>query len=172
MLPGPTATFSWTGGVGIQYSELLVGTNGAGSDNIYNSGLLTGNSVVVTIPTTQPTLYVSFRQLVGGAWQPYQYFTYNQSATATITAPMQGTALTGSTATFTWSGGVGVVYYELLVGTNGQGSSNVYNGGLISPATQSETVTLPASGSTLYVSFRQLSGGVWQPYQFSTYSVQ
>jgi hypothetical protein len=46
------------------------------------------------------------------------------------------------------------------------------NAGLIPPGTQSETVTLPASGSTLYVSFRQLSGGVWQPWQYSSYSVQ
>jgi hypothetical protein len=168
-LPGPTATFSWTGGVGIQYYELLVGTNGVASTNIYYSGLTASTSLPVTIPTTQPTLYVRFRQLVGGSWQSTD-FTYNEPATATLTAPLQGTTLAGSTANFAWSGGVGVVYYELLVGTNGQGSANVYNSGLISPATQSETVTLPANEPMLYASFRQLSGGVWQPYQYSTYN--
>jgi len=59
-----------------------------------------------------------------------------------------------------------------VAGSTGMGSSNVYNPGLISPPTQSVTVTLPAGEPTLYVSFRQLSGGVWQPWQYSTYSVQ
>jgi hypothetical protein len=172
-LTGSTANFTWSGGVGVVYYELLVGTASEGA-NIFNSGLIPPGtqSETVTLPAGEPTLYASFRQFSGGVWQPWQYSTYNESAIATLTAPLQGATLTGSTANFTWSGGVGVVYYELLAGTRGQGSSNVYNPGLISPATQSETVTLPASGSTLYVSFRQLSGGVWQPWQYSTYPVQ
>jgi hypothetical protein len=173
-LTGSTANFTWSGGVGVLYYELLVGTSGQGSGNVYNSGLISPatQSAVVTLPANEPMLYVSFRQLSGGVWQPWQYSTYNEPAIATLTAPLQGAALTGTTANFTWSGGVGVLYYELLAGTNGQGSGNVYNPGLISPGTQSEVVTLPASGSTLYVSFRQYSGGAWQPWQYSTYSVQ
>jgi hypothetical protein len=173
-LTGLTANFTWSGGVGVVYYELLVGTTGQGSSNVYNSGLISPatQSAMVTLPAGEPMLYASFRQLIGGVWQPWQYSTYNEPATATLTAPLPGPPLTGSTANFTWSGGVGVVYYELLAGTRGQGSANVFNPGLISPATQSEIVTLPASGSTLYVSFRQYSGGMWQPWQYSTYSVQ
>jgi hypothetical protein len=69
--------------------------------------------------------------------------------------------LSGTTA-FTWSGGVGVVYYELLVGTTGVGSSNLYYSGQVSAGTQSENVNVPSNGATLYVRLRQFISGAWQ----------
>jgi predicted outer membrane repeat protein len=168
LLPGPTSTFSWTSGVGIQYYELYVGTTGVASDNIYSSGLIPSGTLseTVTLPANEPTLYVRFRQLIGGVWQASD-FTYNEPATATLTAPAPGATLTGSTATFQWSGGVGIQYYELYVGTSGVASNNIYSSGLIPSGTLSETVTLPANEPTLYVRFRQLIGGVWQASDFT-----
>ena len=39
MLPGASATFTWTAGSGVSEYWLYVGTTGAGSDNVYNAAV-------------------------------------------------------------------------------------------------------------------------------------
>jgi hypothetical protein len=69
-------------------------------------------------------------------------------STATMTGPTPGSALSGSSVTFTWSTGVGVSQYFLQVGTTGVGSFNLFSMPL--SGTSQVVNGLPTSG-TLYV---------------------
>jgi predicted outer membrane repeat protein len=160
-LTSASTTFSWSGGLGIEDYELLIGTTGVGSDNVYNSGPTLATSETVNVPAIGATLYVRFRQMGAGGWEQNDY-TYSEAGgtAATITLPTNGSTLTSSGTTFTWTGGVGVRDYELYVGTAEAGSDNVYNSGVIQAT--SETVTVPAIGAPLYVLLRQLINGAWQ----------
>ncbi len=161
-LTGASATFIWTGGSGVQDYVLLIGTTGAGSYDVYDSGIITATTETVTVPTIGDPLYVRLRQRIGGVWQQADYM-YTQSGSvtpATITSPGAGSTLTGSSVTFTWTGGVGVQDYDLTIGATGVGSSGVYDSG-VTHAT-SETVTVPTTGGTLYVRLRQRINGAWQ----------
>ena len=119
----------------------------------------------MTVPAAGSTLYVRFRQFLGGVWQQADY-TYTEAgattaaSAATITTPTNGSTLTSASATFTWTGGVGVQDYDLIIGTTQAGSANLYDSG-VTQAT-SETVTVPAIGAPLYVTLRQRINGVWQ----------
>jgi len=170
-LSSANTTFTWTGGVGVTDYVLEIGTTAVGSANVYDSGITTATSETVTVPAIGAPLYVRLRQRFNGAWQNFDYvYTESGSPTpATITSPAANSTLTGSSVTFTWSGGVGVQDYDLTVGTTGAGSSNVYDSG----ATQatSETVTVPTTGARLYVRLRQRLNGVWQNFDY-TYTEQ
>ncbi|MGD0548857.1 MAG: hypothetical protein ABR991_13730, partial [Terracidiphilus sp.] len=86
-----------------------------------------------------------------------------------MSTPAPGSALTGSSATFTWSKGSGVSEYWLYVGTKGPGSTNVYNA---SAFTASANVTkLPVNGATVYVRLLSKINGAWQ-YNDYTYTAQ
>jgi hypothetical protein len=50
---------------------------------------------------------------------------------------------------FTWGGGVGVTAYELVLGTKGFGSYDLYNSGLVT-ATNATVASLPANGVKVY----------------------
>jgi hypothetical protein len=170
-LESGNATFTWTGGVGLQDYQLLIGTTAPGSDNVYNSGVTNVTTETVSVPTIGAPLYVRLRQRVNGGWRNTDY-TYTESgstAPATVTTPSSGSTLAGPSQTFTWTGGVGVQDYELLVGTTGTGSYDVYNSG-VTQAT-SETVTVPTTGAKLYVRLRQRINGVWQNTDY-TYTEQ
>ena len=168
-----SVTFTWTGGVGVVDYVLLVGTTGVASSKIYDSGDVNVTSETVTVPTQGATLYVRLRQLIGGAWRQTDY-TYTEPGTptpATLTSPTPGSTLTGSTVTFTWAGGIAIQDYQLIVGTTGLGSSNIYNSDPISSTITSETVTVPTTGATLYVRLRQRLNGAWQQTDY-TYTEQ
>jgi hypothetical protein len=142
-----------------------------GSSNLYNSNLITVTSETATVPTAGQTLYVRLRQLFGGTWQSTDY-TYTESGSpipATITSPASGSTLTSGTVTFQWSGTNVATQYQLLVGTTGTNSSNIYSSGLITAT--SATVTVPTAGQTLYVRLRQLIGTTWQSSDY-TYTEQ
>jgi hypothetical protein len=79
------------------------------------------------------------------------------SIAATLT-PSSGTLSTSQT--FSWSNGDGPVKFALLLGTSGQGSSDIYDSG-ITTAT-SATVTIPDGGVMVYGTLRQVINGEWQ----------
>jgi hypothetical protein len=162
-LTGASVTFEWTGSnVTPTNYELLVGTTGAGSNNLFNSGGTEATSETVAVPTTGATLYVRLRQLIDGTWQSSDY-TYKESGApilAAITSPPNASTLTGSSVTFEWAGSNVATEYELYVGTIGTGSGNVYSSG--QTQVTSAVVTVPAGGAMLFVQLRQLVGGTWQ----------
>jgi hypothetical protein len=76
--PGTTLTstsvkFQWSAGSGPTGYELKVGTIGAGSTDLYNSGLVTALTKTVTVPATGKKVYVRLAQLIGGVWQSTDY---------------------------------------------------------------------------------------------------
>jgi hypothetical protein len=160
-LTGTSVTFSWPGGAGPAGYQLLVGTTGVGSNNLYYSGVTTATSETLNVPAYGVTLFVRLRQEIDGAWQSTDY-TYTESGSPTpavLTAPTTGNLLSGP-VTFTWTTGNGPTSYQLLVGTFGVGTDNIYISG--STTLTSESVTIPANGVTVYVRLNQLINGVWQ----------
>ena len=107
------------------------------------------------------TLFVMLRQQINGSWINSNY-TYTEAGTivpAAITAPTPGTTLPSGPVAFTWSAGTGPTQYQLLVGTTGFGSYDVYYSG--NTKLTSETVTIPSNGVTLFVMLRQQINGSW-----------
>jgi len=161
-LTSGSVTFNWAGSnIAVEY-QLMVGTTGPASSNVYNSGFTVATAETVTVPTTGATLYVRLRQLINGTWQAadYTYTEYGAPTPAAITSPAPGSTLTSGSVTFNWAGSNAADDYQLLVGTTGVASSNVYNSGLTSAT--SATVSVPTTGATLYVRLRQRISNVWQ----------
>jgi len=86
---------------------------------------------------------------------------------AVMSTPSPGSALSGSTVTFTWSAGVSASAYWLDVGTiQGQGTILAANVGLV---TSKVVGGIPTTGGTIYVRLWTLLGGTWQ-YNDYTYT--
>jgi len=152
-LTGATQTFSWnTGGSSTQF-VVKIGDQGATSTNVLNSGLITTPSVTVTnIPLNGKTLHVFLQ--IKTAWGASSFdYTYLEITAAppalTAPAPVGGT-LSGSSATFSWSAGAGNTSFRLAVGTQGVGSSDVYNGASTTNTSVLLT-TIPTNGVNLNV---------------------
>jgi hypothetical protein len=160
-------TFTWKNGVGPSAYRLLLGTIGVGTDNLYSSGSTTATSVTVTLPTDGVTIFARFYQEVNGVWQ-YSDSTYTESGKLVLATLIPALSKVLSTSqNFDWENGAGPTGYELLLGTSGAGSSNLYTSG-ITTAT-SATITLPANGVTIFARFYQRVNGVWQ-YSDNTYT--
>lgn len=162
-LTGTSATFTWTPGVWPTAYTLTVGTTGSGSSNVYDGSSTTETSVTVSnIPANGAPLYVRLGYQTGTMWK-YINYTYTESGQPTppaLTMPAPGTALSGSSADFTWTTGAGPSAYRLDVGTTAAGSSNVYAGPIIK--TTSASVTgIPTSGAELYVTLKYEVGSTW-----------
>jgi hypothetical protein len=162
-LPGSSATFAWTGGTGPTAYQLWLGTTGVGSQNLYDSGATKATTVTVnTLPTDGVTVFARLWSLINGTWQSIDYL-YTESgtlATAALTSPTPGSTLTGSSATFTWTGGSGPAAYELWLGTTRVGSQDLYDSG--STTATSETVTVPANGVTVFARLWSEIDGSWR----------
>ena len=164
LISGSSATFSWTSGIGVTSYQLLVGTQGAGSSNVYLSPYTTATSASVTgIPQGGGSLYVRLRSFLGGGWQFMDYI-YTESGTpaaAVLSSPTPGSKLGGASANFSWTPGNGVTVYQLLVGTQGPHTTNVFDSGYIT-ATSASVSSIPTGGGTLYVALRSYINGAWQ----------
>ena len=81
-------------------------------------------------------------------------------APGALTTPAPGSTLTGSSVGFGWSAGAHVTAYQLLLGTTGVGSSNVYNSGSTT-ATSVNVTGIPTTGGTLYARLSSEISGTW-----------
>jgi len=160
-LSGASVTFAWTAGVGVTQYELLVGTTLNGSD-LYNSGHTSAtSSPVVTVPANGLPVYARLYSLINGVWSATNY-TYTAAGTPTpsvLISPTVGSTLAGPSVVFSWTPGIAVSQYELLVGTTLNGS-DLYNSGHTS-ANSSPVVTVPANGLPVYARLYSLINGVW-----------
>jgi hypothetical protein len=150
-LPGPVVNFTWQPGTGATGFKLWLGSTGAGSSNLYNSGTLSPGtfSETVTLPTNGVTIYARFWSMVSGAWQ-YLDYTFTAAAQAVLTTPAPATVLAGAVATFTWTAGTGnTTGYSLWLGSTGVGSNNLYQSATTT-ATSVKTSSLPTNGETVY----------------------
>ena len=171
-LTGSSATFSWTAGGDVTQYEFRLGTTKPGSSDVYNSADAATNSLttglISGIPTNGVTLYARLYSKINGAWQ-WNDYTYTEATPLPAVlivppSPAPGSTLAGSSATFSWSAGVGVTQYEFRLGTTVPGSSDVYNSA--DAATTSLTTGLvsgiPTNGVTLYARLYSKINGAWQ----------
>jgi serine protease len=169
-LAGSSANFSWTSGSGPVAYELWLGTTGAGSSDLYNSGSLTTTSASVTgLPANGVKIYARLWSQISGRWQCTDY-AYTEAGTpvpASLISPSQGSVLTSSSATFSWTPGAGPTQYDLWLGTTGVGSNNLFNSGSLTSTSVSVT-GLPANGVTIYTRLWSMISGVWQ---FTDYTI-
>jgi hypothetical protein len=149
----------WNNGAGAVDYVLLLGTTGPGSSDLYNSEVTTATSATVPIPSNGVTVYGTLRQLIGGAWQVTRYTFTEPGATTPATLTPSSGALSTSQQ-FNWSNGEGPVDFVLLLGTTGQGTSDLYNSEVIKATTA--TVTIPSNGATVYATLRQFINATWQ----------
>jgi hypothetical protein len=68
---------------------------------------------------------------------------------AAIISPSPATVLPGPTVNFTWSAGTGVTWYQLLLGSTGVGSGNLFNSGERT-VTAWTAYNLPTNGEVIY----------------------
>lgn len=169
ILPGASATFSWTAGSGVSAYQLYVGTVWNQASNIYNSGSIEATSATVTgLPDNGVFVYVTLFSEINSVWQPTHYtFTASGSPTlAVLISPTSGSTLPGSSATFSWTPGSGVSCYSLYVGTTWIQADNLFASGGTT-ATSVTVNNLPTDGVIVYATLFSESNGVWHAVQYS-----
>jgi len=166
VLASSSATFTWSPGVGATDYMLYLGSTGVRSNNLYDSRPTAATSVNVNgLPVNGEAIYARLYSFIGGAWESLDY-TYAAASQATLTSPAPSSTLTGSSVAFTWSAGTGVSMYYLLLGSDGVGSSNLYNSGYTFH--KSVNVTgLPVNGETIYARLYSQLGGAWHYLDYS-----
>jgi hypothetical protein len=159
-LAGPSITFSWSAGVGATAYQLYLGSSGAGSNNLYNSGTLTATSfTAANLPTNGATIYARLLTNFNGSFA-YTDYTYTADTHAVMTSPAPGGLLPGPNATFAWTTATGATAYQLYLGSTGAGSDNLYNSGSQS-GTSFTATNLPTNGETIYARVLTSFAGTW-----------
>ena len=163
-LRATTATFEWTGGIGVMLRYLQVGT-AAGGGELYNAdpGATSLRATVTGLPSNGSPVYVRLWSLVGGAWQ-FRDATYTAtsggSAKAELASPAPLSTLTATSLVCESTGGRNVTRYWLWIGST-LGGADLWSQD--QGTNLRTTVTgLPADGRTLYVRLWSVIGGVWQ----------
>jgi Protein of unknown function (DUF1565) len=163
-LTSGTVTFGWSLGGGASAYWVDVGST-PGSHNYYSSGSLgnVSSTTVSGLPTDGSTIYVTLYSLIGSTWSgnSYNYTALNAtSGLSTIQTPAPNTTLSGSTATFTWNSDASATAYWMDIGTSA-GGNTVYSSGTLGLSLNTTVYSLPANGSTIYVTLYSYVGGQW-----------
>jgi len=152
-LASDSAAFQWVdNGASVTDWQLLVGTAQGGTD-LFNSGVLpagTDSQTVTGLPLDGSTLWVRLRYRIDGTWSQRDV-SYTTDRQAQITAPTDH-QLTADSATFQWTAnGLNISQWRLEIGSD-PGTNDIYQSGVLSGATLSQTVTgLPVDGRLLRV---------------------
>lgn len=138
VLPGTSATFTWTAGSGVSTYQLWLGTTGVGSGNIgvYSAGSTTASTISVSVtglPTGSATVYARLFYVVNGNWLASDY-TYTESSGAAALG-----AVSCSTTSFT-AAGSDACKVTLTAAAPSAGFA-------VSLASNNSAVTIPASVS-------------------------
>ena len=156
-----SATFTWTAGTGISQYTLYIGsTPGAHDIDYVNAGTAT-TKTVTNLPTNGGTLYITLYSLNGSTYlkNSYTYVAAGTGTAATMTSPTPGSKLSGASATFSWTTGVGINQYTLYIGTTaGAHDIDYLNAGL---STSKSVTNLPTNGATLYITLYSLNGNTY-----------
>jgi len=170
VLNGPAATFIWSPASGATGYSLWIGTTGAGSNNVYDSGETTANSIKVgVLPTNGGTINVRL-YTTSGKTTVHSDYTFTAATQAVMTSPAAGSVLGGSTVTFTWSASVGGSGYSLWLGSTGAGSDNLYSSHETT-GTSATAKGLPTNGETIYARLYTNFNGIAR-YQDYTYKAE
>jgi len=148
-LAGTSITFSWTAVTGASGYKLWLGSTGAGSNNLYNSGAKTATSVTVKgLPVNGETIYARLFTNFSGTLE-YVDQTYSAAAASVIASPAPGSTLAGANVTFTWPLRSGATSSGLLLGSTGAGSYNLWDSGATTAASVTNSA-MPVNGETIY----------------------
>jgi hypothetical protein len=172
-LTGSSTTFYWNSGTSASGYWLDLGSTPGG--NQYSQSGNLGNVSATTVsglPTDGSTIYATLYSLIGSQWSgnAYTYTAWNAtSGLAVLQTPSPGTTLSGSIATFAWSADANATAYWLDVGSVAGGNSYYQSGNLGNVLTTS-TYSLPADGSTIYVTLYSLVGDHWLSTAYTYFS--
>ncbi len=154
-LTGNAVDFSWNRPAGSTNFDLLVGTQGPGSNNIRSSSPFNATSLRVNnLPVDGSRVYVRLWTFNSGAWQ-FNDYTYTATTLVTepkavLQSPVPGSTLTATSQTFSWNRPQGATAFDLIIGTGGPGSGNIRSTNVIN-ATSLTVSGLPSDGSKVYV---------------------
>jgi len=163
-LAGPNPTFAWTAnGLAVDEWQIDLGSSSGASD-LFQSGPLasgTTSQAVTGLPTDGRQVYARLSYTIGATTDTV-LATYTAAQLPELTGPVPGSTLSSGTANFVWiDNGASVTDWQLYVGTT-QGTSNLFNSGVLSAGTRSLMVdNLPVDGSTLHVRLRYRIDGSW-----------
>lgn len=82
------------------------------------------------------------------------------SQPAALTSPVAGSKLVSSRTTFVWTTGTNVTAYQLILGTTGIGSKDLFDSGA-GTATSVSAGGLPMTGVTIYAQLSSEINGIW-----------
>jgi hypothetical protein len=157
-LGGSSQTFTWTPVAGATGYNLWLGTTGVGTDNFFETRPTTATSATVSnFPANGETIYARLWTIFGGVLTSVDY-TFTAAGPATLTSPAQGSAMGGSSQTFTWTTVPGAIY-NLWLGTTGVGTDNFFQT-RPTTATSATVNNFPANGETIYARLWTSSGNV------------
>jgi len=173
-LQGTTATFQWTGGVGVSQYWLSVGTTPRGTD-LFDQNCGTNLSATVSdLPYNGRSVYVTLWSLLNGQWVFNEYVRVATTLTlekAELQYPAPGSTLSATKVGLLWSGGTRVSKYWLSVGTTPGGSDILDQDRGIDLT--GAVGNLPSDGRKVYVRlWSQMPRGVWEfnDYQYNSTS--
>ncbi len=158
-LPMTSDTFSWPAVGGADQYWLDVGSQVAKGD--YFGAATTGTSLTVNaLPCDGRTVYVQVWAHVGGAWQTPNRYTYTAaSGCSALTSPVDNSAFSAASVTFSWGPSAGADQYWLDVG-NTIGKGDIF--GAATTGTSSNVNNIPCDGRSIYVQVWTHIGGAWQ----------
>jgi len=157
--------FQWTTNGGPTEYQLWLGTQGAGSKNLFNSGgTYATTAMAPSIPAGGVTVNARLWSEINGDWYFNDYI-YTESGAiepAVLSAPTPGlgTILGTSSVVFEWTTNGGATEFQLWLGTRGVGSNNLYNSGG-TYATSATVPSVPAGGVIVYARLWSEINGSW-----------
>lgn len=164
---GSSVAFNWSAEPSATCYYLLIGTTGAGSNNVYNSAPKTATSYTFTgMPTNGETIYVRLITNYSGTWLYNDYVYHAYAPAATLTAPAQGSTFNSTSVTFSWTTVSGATGYYLWIGSTGVGSNNLYNSAEKTVTSYTFT-SMPVNGETIYVRLSTNYNGIWVSEDYS-----
>ncbi len=171
-LSGSSQTFSWSAGTNATSFWLYVGNTAGGSDLFNQSTGVNRTANVAGLPTDGRKIYARLWWVRNGAWE-YADTTYTAAGAGTgggggggtsstnpaITTPSAGATL-GSSQTFTWTPGTGIVRYWLYLGSSAGGSDLFFRD--MGSGTSVTVGSLPSDGRTIYARLWWTRGVTWE----------
>ncbi len=175
VLPGSSATFSWTSNGSPVTKWALEGGSALGGGDLFHDGGTLGANTTFTatnLPTDGRTIYIQLWYLANGSWDVLQVqYTAASSGGGsgsgpTMLAPALGSVLPGSSATFSWtSNGSPVTKWALEGGSALGGGDLFHDGGTLGANTTFTATNLPTDGRTIYIQLWYLANGSWDVLQ-------
>ncbi len=162
-LNSTTQTFYWTD-TGASAYYVMVSSATPGGNNLYDSGVLPAGTTSVTVSGLSEDVYVRYysRNVSTGGWDTVDYHYTRPLPAATISSPVNGSTLSGTTQQFSWAD-TGANGYYVMVSSAVVGGNDLYVSGFLPKGTTSVTVNgLPSDGKLIYVRLYSWKTGGWQ----------